>query len=85
MHDEISVFTASGEMQAQQIQGFLAGSGISSELRGESLRKTHGLTIDGLGRVEVVVSKEDEEQARALLASAEQGAFRLDEDTQVQE
>jgi hypothetical protein len=85
MHDEICVFTASGEMQAQQIQGFLAGSGISSELRGESLRKTHGLTIDGLGRVEVVVSQEDEEQARALLASAEQGAFRLDEDTQVQE
>jgi hypothetical protein len=31
------------------------------------------------------VSKEDEEQARALLASAEQGAFRLDEDAQVQE
>ncbi len=85
MQDEISVFTASGEMQAQQIQGFLAGSGIPSELRGESLRKTHGLTIDGLGRVEVVVSKEDEEQARALLASAEQGAFRLDEDTQVHE
>jgi putative acetyltransferase len=85
MQDEICVFTASGEMQAQQIQGFLAGSGISSELRGESLRKTHGLTIDGLGRVEVVVSKDDEEQARALLASAEQGAFRLDEDAQVQE
>jgi hypothetical protein len=85
MQDEICVFTASGEMQAQQIQGFLAGSGISSQLRGESLRKTHGLTIDGLGRVEVVVSKDDEEQARALLASAERGAFRLDEDTQVQE
>ena len=85
MHDEICVFTASGEMQAQQIQGFLAGSGISSQLRGESLRKTHGLSIDGLGKVEVVVSKDDEEQARALLASAEDGAFRLDEDAQVQE
>jgi hypothetical protein len=85
MQDEICVFTASGEMQAQQIQGFLASSGISSQLRGESLRMTHGFTLDGLGRVEVVVSKEDEEQARALLASAEQGAFRLDEDAQVQE
>ena len=28
MQDEICVFTASGEMQAQQIQGFLAGAGI---------------------------------------------------------
>ena len=71
--------------QAQQIRGFLAGAGIASELSGESLRKTHGLTVDGLGMVEVVVSSADEEQARALLASAEHGTFRLDDDAQVQE
>lgn len=85
MQDEICVFTASGEIHAQQIRGFLAAAGISSELKGESLRKTHGLTIDGLGMVEIVVSKEDEDQARALLASAENGTFRLDEDAQVEE
>jgi hypothetical protein len=85
MQDEVSVFTASGEIQAQQIQGFLAAAGIASELRGESLRKTHGLTIDGLGMVQVVVSNEDEEQARALLASAEHGTFRLADDAQVEE
>ena len=85
MQDEICVFKASGEMHAQQIQGFLAGAGIASELRGESLRKTHGLTIDGLGMVEIVVSSADEEQARALLASAEHGAFRLDDDARVEE
>ena len=83
MKDMTRVFTASGEIQAQQIQSFLAAAGISSELKGESLRKTHGLTIDGLGMVEIVVSSEDEEAARALLASAEQGAFRLDEDAPV--
>ncbi len=85
MQNEISVFTASGELQAQQIQGFLAAAGIASELRGESLRKTHGLTIDGLGMVQVVVSSDDEEQARALLATAEQGTFRLADDAEVQE
>ena len=85
MQDDICVFTASGELHAQQIRGFLASAGIESELRGESLRKTHGLTIDGLGMVEIVVSKGDEEQARALLASAEHGAFRLDDDAQVKE
>ena len=85
MHDEISVFTASGELQAQQIQSFLSAAGIASQLRGESLRKTHGLTIDGLGMVHVVVSSGDEEQARALLASAEQGTFRLADDAEVQE
>ena len=85
MQDEICVFRASGEIQAQQVRGFLAGAGIDSELRGESLRKTHGLTIDGLGMVEVVVSSADEDRARALLVSAEHGTFRLDDDAQVQE
>ena len=85
MQREICVFTASGEIHAQQIQGFLASAGISSELRGESLRKTHGLTIDGLGMVQIFVSRADEEQARALLASAEHGAFRLDDDAQIQD
>ena len=46
---------------------------------------THGLTIDGLGMVQVVVSRDDEEQARALLATAEQGTFRLKDDAEVQE
>jgi hypothetical protein len=35
--------------------------------------------------VQVVVSNADEEQARALLASAEHGAFRLADDAQVEE
>ena len=85
MQHEICVFIASGEMEAQQVRGFLDAAGISCELKGESLRKTHGLTIDGLGMVEILVSKDDEEQARALLASAKRGVFRLDEDAQEQE
>lgn len=83
MEHEVCIFMASGEIEAQQIRGFLIAAGIPSELRGESLRKTHGLTIDGLGMVQVVVSEEDEEQARALLASADRGVFRIDEDAQV--
>jgi 2-iminoacetate synthase ThiH len=77
------VFTANGEIHAQQVRAFLEGAGISSELRGESLRKTHGLTLDGLGTVEIVVTDVDEDRARALLASAEAGEFRLDDDTEV--
>ena len=78
-----SVFTANGEIQAQQVRAFLEAAGISSQLRGESLRKTHGLTLDGLGMVDIVVTNVDEERARALLASAEGGEFRLDDDAQV--
>ena len=83
MNDKTPVFIASGELQAQQIQGFLEAAGIDSELRGEALRKTHGLTVDGLGRVEIFVSQADEERARELLASADRGAFRLDDDAEV--
>ncbi len=83
MDHERRVFTASGEIQAQQIRAFLEAAGIPSELRGEALRKTHGLTVGSLGTVEIVVSAEDEERARALLASAEGGEFRLDDDAEV--
>jgi hypothetical protein len=77
---ERCVFVANGEIHAQQVRAFLEVAGIPSLVRGESLRKTHGLTIDGLGRVEIFVSDGDEERARALLASAEAGEFRLADD-----
>lgn len=77
------VFTANGEIQAQQVRAFLDAAGVSSEVRGESLRNTHGFTLDGLGKVEILVSDVDEARARALLASAEDGEFRLDDNAEV--
>ena len=74
------VFVANGQIQAEQVRGFLRAAGIPGVLRGESLTKTHGLTLDGLGRVEVLVSESDEAEARSLLASADAGAFAIDED-----
>ena len=76
------VFVASGIMHAQQVRTFLAAAGIATIERGESLRNTHALTIDGLGAVEILVADEDAVQARSLLDSAEAGAFRLGEDEQ---
>jgi putative signal transducing protein len=77
------VFVANGQIQAQQIQSFLQAEGITSVLRGESLSKTHGLTLDGLGTVGVFVDEKDEQRARALLASAEAGELRLADDANV--
>ncbi len=75
------VFVASGEIEAQQIRAFLEAHGVPSHFRGEALRKTHGLTLDGLGRVEILVSEEFVEQARELLASADAGELAVtDED-----
>ena len=74
------VFVASGEIQAVQVRSFLEAAGISSAERGESLRHTHGLTIDGLGAVEICVAEADVPRARSLLDSAEAGTFRLADD-----
>ena len=76
------VFIASGEVQAQQVRAFLEAAGIATAVRGESLRVTHGLTLDGLGAVEILVSDADVEQARALLDSAEAGQLRLGDDAE---
>ena len=72
-----SVFVASGELEAQQVRAFLEAAGIVTVERGEALRKTHGLTVDGLGAVDILVSEADAAHARELLDSAEAGAFRL--------
>lgn len=82
MSEHTRVFVASGEMQAQQVRAFLEAAGIPSLVRGEALRKTHGLTIDGLGAVEIFVNEADAERARSLLESAEAGEFRLPDDAE---
>ena len=74
------VFVASGEMQAQQVRAFLEAEGIASLERGEALRNTHGLTIDGLGAVEIYVAAADAERARSLIDSAESGRLRLSDE-----
>jgi hypothetical protein len=71
------VFVANGELHAQQVRAFLEAAGIATSERGESLRHTHGLTVDGLGAVEIMVADSDAARARSLLASAEAGAFRI--------
>ena len=74
------VYVASGEMEAQQVRAFLETAGIQSIERAETLRHTHGLTVSELGAVEILVPEADAEQARALLAEADAGAFRLADD-----
>ena len=77
------VFVANGEIHAQQVRTFLEAAGIRAAERGESLRNTHGLTLDGIGAVEILVADNDADRARALLASADAGAFRLPDDVEM--
>lgn len=77
---ERCVFIANGQIEAEQVRAFLEAAGIESVLRGESLTKTHSLTVAELGKVEVFVAEGDEERANELLAAVERGDLRLDPD-----
>jgi hypothetical protein len=74
------VFVANGEIQAQQVRAFLAAAGIKTAIRGEALRNTHGLTLDGLGAVEIFVDQADVVEVKSLLDSVEAGQFRVGDD-----
>jgi hypothetical protein len=78
--DEVKVYTATGEFDAQQMRAFLESYDIPCRLAGEALRKTHGLTLDGLGEVRILVDAKDEARARQLLAQVEAGELTLEDD-----
>jgi len=77
--EPVVVFTAQGELEETQVRSFLSAHGIPTVTRGEALRKTHGLTLDGLGQVEIIVAAEHAAEALQLLADAERGELRLDD------
>jgi hypothetical protein len=83
MDERRCVFVASGDLHAQHVRAFLTAAGIETTIRGEALRNTHGLTLDGLGQVEIFVDAADEDQARELLTTAEAGELRLADDADV--
>ncbi len=77
--DLVVVYTAQGEFDETQVRSFLAAHDIPTSTRGEALRHTHGLTLDGLGAVEIMVAAEHEATARRLLDQAERGELTLDD------
>jgi hypothetical protein len=73
----IVVSTVQGQFAEAQVRAFLDAHGIETRVRGETLRTTHGISIDGLGQVEILVPEEQAADARDLLARADHGDFRI--------
>ena len=63
----ISVYKACGQPEAEIVKGRLNVESIPAVLKYESLGSVYGLTIDGLGQVEVLVPLKYAEQAREIL------------------
>jgi hypothetical protein len=79
MNQPVVVFMAQGEIEETQVRSFLAAHDIPTIVQGEALRKTHGLTLDGLGAVEILVAAEHAQRAHDLLARVDHGEFTLDD------
>lgn len=75
--DWVGVTVVQGQFEEGQLRAFLKAHGIPTHVQGESLRTTHGLSVDGLGAVEVFVRATDEAAARDLIARAERGELTL--------
>jgi hypothetical protein len=67
----VTVFISQGMLTAQVVRGKLESAGIPVLLKYEAIGQIIGLTVDGLGRVEVQVPEEFEADARYLLEEEE--------------
>ena len=66
-----------GQFVEAQIKAFLEAHGIPCQLRGEALRVTHAISVDGIGAAEVLVPADRAEEARDLLARADRGELAI--------
>ena len=67
----VTVYVANGQLEAEIIKGRLESEGIPAILRYESAGLVYGLTLDGLGQVEVQVPSSLSQQAMEVLTTGE--------------
>ena len=68
----ITIHKAANQIEAELIKGMLESEGIPALLKYESLGQVYGLTVDGLGQVEVQVPSKYAQDAENLLGSTEE-------------
>jgi len=70
----VTVYISQGMLPAQVVRGKLESAGIPVLLKYEAIGQIIGLTVDGLGRVEVQVPEECAADAEYLLQEEEADA-----------
>ena len=81
MKDEnlVVVYVSQGPLGAEVAKAKLQAHDIPATLRYQSYGRILGLTIDGLGRVEVMVLRAHEHEAREVLSEIDAGEISLPE------
>ena len=65
----VTVYRACGQPEAEIVRGRLEIEGILALLKYESIGSVYGLTVDGLGQVEVQVPARFVDRAREIIES----------------
>lgn len=76
----VVVATVWGQMEEEQIRAFLEAHEIPVRTRGEAIRKTHAIAIDGIGATRIEVPARFARAATELLARVERGELTLPDD-----
>lgn len=72
-HKLVTVYTALGRMEAEIVRGRLEAEHIPAMLAYESVGQVFGLTMDGLGQVQVKVPEQFAAAARQLVSDPPEG------------
>lgn len=67
----VTVAEADGQLEAEILRSFLVANGVQVWLSGESAGSAIGLNIGPLARIELLVQADQAEQARRLMAEAD--------------
>ena len=76
---ECTVYISQGPLAAEVALAKLTSAGIPARLSYQAVGRALGITVSGLGRVEVVVPQEYADEARALLAESDESQSDLAE------
>jgi Putative prokaryotic signal transducing protein len=70
-HKLVTVYTALGRMEAEIVRGRLEAEHIPAMLAYESVGQVFGLSMDGLGEVQVKVPEQFADAAKAVIGDDE--------------
>ncbi|NNE09757.1 MAG: hypothetical protein HKN20_14445 [Gemmatimonadetes bacterium] len=72
MMDLVQIAVLPNDSEALVIRSLLESNGIHVVMRSSLVQSVHPITVDGVGKVRVLVRPEDEEKARELLDTGSQ-------------
>lgn len=73
----VKVYTAQGLPEAHIVKGLLETWGINCRLKYEAIGMLFGISLDGLGEVDILVPEEKEREAKRVMLSSRKRVVKI--------